>query len=325
MLFAPVVAFGVGVRAKAIENRPLAELPKAADGWRIFPEMTAYATDRLPLREHAIDLNDRLIEGVFGQPPVKASSGGPAVGGPAAAGSLDNLFPSVIEGKDGWLYLGGDMRIPCLATRPVGETVSELTALRDVVEKSGRRFVFVVAPDKSSVVPEHLPDDYPGKRCARERKAEMWDALGGIEGREDWLIDLREPLLDRQAADGADIYRPNDTHWTPRGGAVFGQELLGVLSPGPHRLRRRRADGGAESTGRPGGPPRPRHHGSLHDVGAAATGGRADDGAARAGAGARAPALHHDRCAAVRARGRSSSATASPRPRARCSTRSSRT
>ncbi len=231
VLFAPAVAFGLGARAKAIENRPLAERPALGDGWLVFPKTTAWATDRLPLREQAIDLNDGLIERVFGQPPVNAASSGPAVGGPDAGGSLENLFPKVIEGRDGWLYFGSDTKLPCLATRPVGDTVAALIALRDVLEKSGRRFVFVVAPDKSTMVPEHLPGDYPGKGCARERKAEMRGALADIDGAETWLVDLRRPLLERQAADGVDIYRPNDTHWTPRGGAVFGQELFAILAP----------------------------------------------------------------------------------------------
>jgi len=232
LLFLPALAFVVGARAEPIENRPLADFPSPADGWSFFPGMNAWSTDHLPLRKDAVALNDRLVEGLFGAAPVTGGSSGPAVGGSGGAGSLDNLFPRVIEGEDGWLYLGGDMKNPCLAERDVGDTLDELVALRDTVEASGRRFVFVVAPDKSSVLPEHLPDTYPGERCAAERKAAMWQALGAIEGRESWLIDLRDPLLERQAADGVDIYRQNDTHWTPRGGAVFGQELLGLLEPG---------------------------------------------------------------------------------------------
>lgn len=232
LLFTPAVAFAAGVRARPIENRPLAELPTGSDGWSVFPKLTAWATDRLPLRDRAIRLNDRLVERVFGQPPMSGTGGGPPVGGPGAAGSLDNLFPRVIEGEDGWLYVGSDTEVPCRATSGVGDIVAGVTALRDVVEASGRRFVLVIAPDKSTMVPQHLPDDYAGARCARDRKDAMWRALTSLDDHERWLVDLRAPLLDRQAADGLDIYLKHDTHWTPRGGAVYAQALLGLLQPG---------------------------------------------------------------------------------------------
>jgi alginate O-acetyltransferase complex protein AlgJ len=231
LLFAPAIAFVLGQRAEPIENRPLAERPGLADGWNMFPLATAWATDHLPLRQDAIELNDALIEQLFSQPPAQSGGGGP-VGTGGQSASLEDLFPRVIEGKDGWLYYGGDMKAPCLAEQPVSDVVDDLRGLHDLLEASGRRLVVVVASDKSSVLPEHLPDDVPGEGCAKRRKEEMRRTLAAVPGGDEWLIDLRDPLLERQRADGIPIYRQQDTHWTPRGGAVMGQELMARLQPG---------------------------------------------------------------------------------------------
>ena len=88
--------------------------------------------------------------------------------------------------------------------------------------------MFTVAPDKTTIYPDNMPDTYVGEECAAERSAAFWDALGSAAP--DWYVDLREPLLEEQERTGP-IYRPSDTHWAPRGGAVYAQELARHLDP----------------------------------------------------------------------------------------------
>src|ERR1700754_2012621 len=64
-------------------------------------------------------------------------------------------FPRVIEGSKGWLYLGYDMLGACLPEQPLDDVIGSLKRLRDAVESSGRKFVLIVAPDKSTMVPEN--------------------------------------------------------------------------------------------------------------------------------------------------------------------------
>lgn len=228
--FVPAVAYALGERAEAIENRELVSLPSPGDGWSFFPDMTQWATDNLPLRNRAVRANESFIEAIFGQLPMTGGGGAGPLGG--SGGDLEAVFPRVIRGEDGWLYFGADASKPCLAERPVEDTVDELDELRRVVESSGRTFVLVVAPDKSTIETDQLPSDYPGRDCSEARRAALWRELEAAAGGGDWLVDLREPLREARADDRVPIYRAHDTHWTPRGAAVFGQELLGRLQPG---------------------------------------------------------------------------------------------
>src|SRR5207248_2135985 len=112
---------------------------------------------------------------IFGEPPKLGDQGtneGP-VQGPVAPSEGDkdrdrvraHGFPKVVEGSDGWMYLGYDMLGACLPEMPLNEVIDGLRRLRSVVESSGRKFVLVVAPDKTTMVPEHLPPNQIGDAC----------------------------------------------------------------------------------------------------------------------------------------------------------------
>ena len=229
--FAPAAAYALGVRPAAFENHALAELPSPTDGWSFFPDFTTWSVDHLPLRQQAVEAYAAGSEQVFGEPPSYGGTGQGPLGGLQTGESTDGEqveYPQVIQGEDGWLYFGSDIRSLCEPARSVEDTMARLNRLAEAVEASGRRFVFTVAPDKTTIYPDNLPDTYLGEECATERRAAFWDALRSESP--DWYVDLRGPLEEEQERSGP-IYRPTDTHWSPRGGAVYAEELARHLDP----------------------------------------------------------------------------------------------
>jgi hypothetical protein len=106
--------------------------------------------------------------------------------------------------------------------------------------------VLTVAPDKTTIYPDALPESYLGEKCARERRDAFWAAL-----RDDpptGYVDLRADLEREQEAHGP-IYRPTDTHWAPRGAAVYAWDLARALDPNLLNGSRVVADGTAERQG----------------------------------------------------------------------------
>ncbi|HEU5473188.1 MAG TPA: hypothetical protein VFV67_21295 [Actinophytocola sp.] len=232
----PLVSLGLGVRPAQIENHALASFPSPARGWEFFTGLVPWATDHLVYRENAIDLADSVSRGVFGEPPPLG--GGQASAGPSGPISFNvpkesnNItVPAVIEGKDGWMYLGDDVLGRCRQNRALSETLAQLRRLRDGVEASGRTFVLVVAPDKTTMVPQHLPDNYVGKDCARKVTDELWRLLS----REPFVVDMRDEL--RVAGDrlGRPVYPPLDAHWGDEGGVEMARALAEKLHPGISR------------------------------------------------------------------------------------------
>ncbi|WP_205660615.1 alginate O-acetyltransferase AlgX-related protein [Amycolatopsis antarctica] len=240
---APTLSWVFGARPSEIENHELAAFPSLADGWSFFTDLPAWATDQLVFRSGAIAAADAVSQGLFGEPaPLDqgtAPDAGPLPGlplPPPDAGGVEDSGPSdggagyrrVVRGADGWLYYGYDADAKCSPVRPMDETVAKLGELREAVESSGRRFVFVVAPDKSTVVPEYLPGNYPGKDCATAASGEVWRKLTEEAG----ALDLRGPLRAAQQETGSPIYPPNDTHWTDEGSVVLTRELAEAVEPG---------------------------------------------------------------------------------------------
>lgn len=232
---APLLVFVAGVRAKPFENHPLAPFPSFAAGWDFFPQLTSWATDHLPLRQAAVNAAEAISTGLFGDPPGSLRGARGEVGiGPDQAHSGDtqgpsyDAYPDVIAGEDGWLYLGATVRNKCEPRLDVQEIIAALRRLKAAVEASGRQFELVIAPDKATMMREHLPDNFIGKKCFRARTKAFWnrvpEALDAVKIR---------PALARTAAQGGQpLYYPHDTHWSYAAGLTMTRLLAEQLSPG---------------------------------------------------------------------------------------------
>jgi hypothetical protein len=233
-VFAPVGVAVFGVHAKPLENRPLADKPSLRSGWKVFDETSAYVTDHLPIRTAAVDAHGAVVRSLFRQ-PVEVSS--VLVDGVA--------YPRVVAGKNRWLYYGGDFQNTCSPKELVKATVDRLERVAELLRESGREVAVVVAPDKSTVVSEQLPDRYIGRLCSTERKSAFWkeyDRRGGD------LLDVRGGLERAMGQEGT-AYLQSDSHWTPRGGLVFAERIVRHLDRDAWRAGDLKASGTFRKTG----------------------------------------------------------------------------
>jgi hypothetical protein len=233
----PLVSLMLGVRPDQFENRRLADFPAASSGWRFWSGLSPWANDHLVFRKDAVTLADAVSRGLFGeppplgeqqQPPAQLDPGGPISVRPPRREENNIVVPQVIEGKDGWMYMGDDVVTRCQQATSLDATMNQLRRLRDGVEASGRRFVLVIAPDKSTVVPEYLPDSFVGQDCTRRVTAELWRRLTA----EDFVLDLRGDLRTLGAQLGHPVYPPLDAHWGDEGGLIMARRLAEWVEPG---------------------------------------------------------------------------------------------
>jgi hypothetical protein len=161
-------------------------------------------------------------------------------GGPPADSFLgaDGLYyrhaPAVVEGADGTLYYGEEFDSACAYGRRYSGALKRLQRLARVIERSGRRVVYTVAPNKSSVNREDLPmSSLPHGECD----------LVGMKAQDSALDRFRDPdfiqtraVLERGERDGKELYWKLDTHWTTVGAGYYVKELARRLDP---RLQRR--------------------------------------------------------------------------------------
>lgn len=229
----PVLSAVSGARPSEFENRALTPFPSFGQGWSFFPQFTQWATDHLVFREQAVHAADGISRGVFGEPPPlnQPNQQNPLqvpVPAPDNPKYDRRQFPNVLEGKDGWLYLGDEVTSHCVQAANLDTTFAQLRSFRDGIAASGRQLVVVVAPDKMGMVPQHLPDGYLGKDCHDALEADFWRRVDS----ENFMIDPRKPIQDWANREGAPVYGPQDAHWNDEGAITAVRSVLEKLRPG---------------------------------------------------------------------------------------------
>ncbi len=246
----PLALRAVGVTARPFENRALAGPPRLSQGWNAFDEASRFFVDRMPLREQAVrantwisrhifDTTPRYGQGAFaaaaqsglpfGQPLApRAGVPRPAANQPAPAGN------HALVGRDGWLYLQGELDRACYQFTPYAAAVSGWEQIVAAVRASGRRAVVIVVPDKSSVYPEHLPQSFEKKQCAETNRGVLWGLVDQAAPR--GVVGLRPALLAAKRGAGDGLYRRKDSHWNTLGSLALVRSALAHVGGGV-RLR----------------------------------------------------------------------------------------
>ncbi len=241
--FLPGALLIVAGPSQVNENRRLAEFPSLANGWGFLTGLSPWANDHLAFKSQAIDASDFISRNIFGEPPrfnrdVQAPAAGPVAPPPPPPKPSDpdlepdpqqrGAFPQVLEGRSGWLYLGFDSQGKCQPSQSLDEIVANLRRLRQAVEQSGRKFTLVVAPDKSTMVPDYLPRNYGGKECSAKARTQFWSRMVTELG----IVDLRPALQGEAVRLGRPAYFQLDTHWTFSGGLTMTRAIADRIEPG---------------------------------------------------------------------------------------------
>ncbi|OLF06398.1 hypothetical protein BLA60_32365 [Actinophytocola xinjiangensis] len=238
----PTFMWLLGMRPAELENHQLASFPSVWDGWDFLTGMDPWATDNLVFRGGAISAADWVSRTFFGEPAPfdqgTSTPSGPLPGNPGDERTTEPDNPAnepdaagyrrVIEGDDGWLYLGQDVIAKCQPRRPVEETMGQLVKLRAAVEASGREFVLVAVPDKTTMIPENLPDSYAGRDCAEKATPALWSQLAATAD----ALDMRPPLAAAAEEYDKPVYFPQDSHWTNEGALTMLEQIAEELEPG---------------------------------------------------------------------------------------------
>lgn len=208
LLFLPFVAIGTNGSATSVENRNIAAMPSWSDGWEFFKNLGPFISDRLPLRSKAIRIDAWVDQRVFGEDPTFGSS----------------ASPRVILGKNGFLFLADAIDNACSPNMSPTESSQHFKALSTLLTKSGRKVATLVAPDKSSVHPDFLPEGLLNRKCFDEYTNALWNSLNSanIPG----FIDLRSPLISGTKSTRRALYLRKDSHWDSAGSLMAAQLLV---------------------------------------------------------------------------------------------------
>jgi len=213
LFVAPSAASFAGISSSPPQNREPAPAPTLMDRWKYVSQLGAFLNDRFALRDSSLKIDSFIDRNIFNEQP--------AFGGSAT--------PQVLEGKDGYLFLKDAFDAACNGHGTPQSITDNVKRFADIIQRSGRQIVISIAPDKSSVLVDKLPEKNVQSECHRTHQDQLWKSLSdaGIPG----YVDLRSALIKEVERNRRPLYFRQDSHWNQEGSLVAVREVVEKFQP----------------------------------------------------------------------------------------------
>ena len=141
----------------------------------------------------------------------------------------DSLSRDVTLGKEGWFFIGSpasktyanliNFSSKIIPLPDASNYLKVKSELKSILSSRGIEYLYVVTPDKSTIYPEYLPDQYYQFNLRRRALAGSIDSQFSSELGLSFLS-LKEILLKKKVDSDNPLYYLRDTHWNPRGASI---------------------------------------------------------------------------------------------------------
>ncbi len=143
-----------------------------------------------------------------------------ATGFVGADGVFYPYAPLVIAGYSDEFFLGQDFDVACADGLSYAKGMRRLAKLARTIEAAGKRVVFTIAPNKTSVNSNNVYwPTVPHGSCGVFGVTDQQRALDTFRDRR--YLSIRKSLAD----DPREVYWKTDAHWTTVGSSIFATEL----------------------------------------------------------------------------------------------------
>ncbi len=175
---------------------------------RYYRRLSAFLNDRYPYRSPLIRAKNWVDYYIFSTSPSE----------------------KVLIGRDGWLYLHSGvksyLRRDCEKKEQAENLARVLKKMEVKLESAGKKFYFIVAPNKATIYPEYVGFKVPQSSCSKSFYELFLQALEKYPLR--GFIRLDRLLL--QSKKGSPLYFRTGTHWNSHGSAIASKAILERLS-----------------------------------------------------------------------------------------------
>ncbi len=196
------------------EKRVLVEMPEFSWSRQFSKNFEEFFNDNYGMRKSLIRLHSKIIDDIFAESPDE----------------------SAVFGKEGWLYFNNKNSLVDAAGKIVlsddliERGIESFYQNWQMLKAKNITYLLVIAPDKSTIYPEFLPNYIRPEKSHRIDK--FIDALK--EAHPDFpLLDLRPALF--EAKNYEIIFHKTDTHWNRRGAHYGYLELMNKLRIKPRQ------------------------------------------------------------------------------------------
>ena len=177
----------------------LPDFPKKFSQLKLyFTNIGKYFDDHYGFRKTLININSKMMDKIFDESPSSRA----------------------FIGKDGWMFFDNHNSLVdatgkiTLPKELIAKGVKSFNKNLEILQKKNIEYLVVIAPDKSSIYDEYLPDFIKHTRIKNHRIDQFLDAL--LKSNPQFpVIDLRNEL--QNAHKKEIVYQKTDTHWNRRG------------------------------------------------------------------------------------------------------------
>ena len=211
VLVAPLLV-GVARGPAELQTNSGYEFPAPRLSFDYPGELSAWLGEKASLKDVAVRADAWIDTEIFRERP--------AVGADS---------PRVAYGNSGVLFIADAFNEACSPHILTPDLTDRMHQLGEIITQSGREFRLVISPDKSTILPEYLPEDFPLRGCFEAYNKEFWDALksSDIAG----FVDLRTKLLNARSARREVLYKKRDSHWDDSGAIMASSAIVNSLVP----------------------------------------------------------------------------------------------
>jgi len=143
----------------------------------------------------------------------------------------DRVFPNVIVGNDGWLFYTGDRSIDdyqhtnAYTESELADNQKKIDAIYSQLQQKGIMLVVIIAPNKSTIYPEYMPDQIKilGNKSRLDQFVDYMHEYGQTP-----VIDLRPDLL--ASSKNEQVYYKTNTHWNSLGMYIAYANIMSTIS-----------------------------------------------------------------------------------------------
>lgn len=204
----PLLMMPICPNKEELEKKPLAKKPQLIENGSVNTEIAEqtdnWFSDHLPFRAQLLTTAN-YTKSVL----LKSSAAG------------------TIAGSDGWIFsdktLDSYIGANSMSEREISAAAVTLSLLQENMQQYGGKFLFFSAPDKNTVYPEFMPDNF-----VRTEDSELSSLYERLDEFEVNYLDMAAELNNFKA-EGTELYHKRDTHWNYLGAFIGYNAIMNTL------------------------------------------------------------------------------------------------
>ena len=197
-----------------VEKRQATEFPKVKteDGklnMDYFDQMTDYFSDNFAFRQELATADAILKSKLF----------------------FTSNNEKAIVGKNEWLYFNGSLKDyfgrDIMNDREIYAAAKTISLMQEYAESKGCDYVFTVAPNKNTLYPDNMPDNYLAAETETniERLRDKLSETQTADGEAVNYVDLQSAFLSQDKV----LYHKWDSHWNNEGATLACDRILSSI------------------------------------------------------------------------------------------------